>query len=116
MRSQAEVERDLAATVALRPTPATASPSAGPTPTGTVPPATNANRETFKITGGTVVADCAGGLVSIASWSAADGFAVRDIDRGPDDEAEIKFEGSGGKSEIKLECQGGHPVQAGHDD
>ena len=119
VRSQAEVESDLAAAIALRsPTPAPASPtpSADPTPSRTAPPATTTSRKTFKITGGTVVAECAGGLVSIVTWWAADGFAMRDIDDGPDDEAEIKFEGSGGKSEIKLACQAGHPVRAGHDD
>jgi hypothetical protein len=119
VRSQAEVERDLAAAVARRsPTPAPVSPtpSTGPTPSGTASPAPEANRKSFRITGGTVVAVCEGGLVSIVSWWAADGFAMRDLDPGPDDEAEIRFEGSRGRSEIKLGCQAGHPVQTGHDD
>ncbi|MEV4538862.1 septum formation initiator [Asanoa sp. NPDC049518] len=108
VRSQAEVARDLAAAPSSSPTRAGTEPAS--TPTG------DFRRETFRLQGGTVVAHCENGLVKIDTWSAAQGFALRDLDEGPDDEAEAKFEGDGVQSEIKLECRSGQPVRKGHDD
>ncbi|GIF64883.1 hypothetical protein Ais01nite_29180 [Asanoa ishikariensis] len=111
VRSQNEVARDLAARSA---TPARTAPSHS---TGSATtPTSDARPKTFQIEGGTVVARCENGLVKIETWSAAQGFALRDLDEGPDDEAEAKFEGSGVQSEIKLECRAGQPVRKGHDD
>ncbi|WP_089253691.1 hypothetical protein [Asanoa hainanensis] len=113
VRSQAEVARDLAAAADRSPAPTIAPPAS---PTESTTPPSDVQRKTFQIAGGTVVARCENGLVSIETWSAAQGFALRDLDEGPDDEAEAKFEGAGGRSEIKLECRAGQPVRKGHDD
>ncbi|GIF70640.1 hypothetical protein Asi02nite_01580 [Asanoa siamensis] len=112
VRSQADVARDLAAatdgTAAPTPKPTTAAATATATPSGA--------RETFSNRGGSVVAACRGDLVTLETWSPAQGYAVRDLEKGPDDDAEVEFEGSGGRFEIKVECRSGQPVQVGHDD
>ncbi|GIF51024.1 hypothetical protein DFJ67_2838 [Asanoa ferruginea] len=111
VRSQTDVARDLAA-AKERPVPPTAT-AASPTP----PPATpDAKRKPFGSPGGTVTATCEDGLVRIVYISPAQGYAVDDQDRGPDKEAEVKFRGPAGRSEIKLRCDGDLPVRMGHDD
>jgi hypothetical protein len=109
VRSQAEVARELAA--------ATGAPTTRPTATGPTPtPADDARRGTFAVRGGSAVARCAGDLVTLESWSPAQDYRVVDVDQGPDDDAEVKFQGPGGHFEIKVECHGGRPVQVGDDD
>ncbi|MEV0719664.1 septum formation initiator [Asanoa sp. NPDC050611] len=116
VRSQADVARDLAA-ASSRPTtrPTTAAPTATGTPTAS--PHQDGQMRTFSISGGLVTARCTGDQASIVTWRPADGYTLRDSDVGPDDEAEVKFESTGGDhSEIKIRCQGGQPVRVGHDD
>ncbi|MDG4822660.1 septum formation initiator [Asanoa sp. WMMD1127] len=109
VRSEAEVARDLAAA---------ATPAATPSPSrpATTPPSGDTRSRSFSNPGGSVVASCRGRLATIDTWSPAQGYSVRDLDEGPDDDAEVKFEGAGGRFEIKIECRGGTPVEAGHDD
>ncbi|GAA1887296.1 septum formation initiator [Asanoa iriomotensis] len=113
VRSQADVARDLAAAASGTPAPATATPG----PTTSPRPTAGGQLRTFNIAGGLVTARCDGGLASIVTWRAADGYRVRDRDDGPDDEVEVKFERTGGDhSEIKIRCEGDQPVRVGHDD
>ena len=109
VRSQADVARELAAAT-RRPSP---SPSAAaPTPS----PPTTGQTETFGVRGGTVRATCADGLVRVVYYAPAPGFSVDDHDSGPDREAEVKFRGPAGRSEIKIQCEGDQPVRVGDDD
>jgi hypothetical protein len=103
-RSPDEVARALAASTspgADGPTPSTGSTGAGP---GT------GMRELLSTPGGTVVAECAGRTVWLASWTPAQGYRVGDVERGPDDDAEVTFHGSGERIEVEIECPAGRPV------
>ncbi|MFI9639128.1 septum formation initiator [Micromonospora sp. NPDC051925] len=118
VRSQAEVERALAAP---GPTPTTASPSsptssapssgaAGPVSPSSVPATAAGLRRSFSTSGGTAVAECVGADVRLVSWAPAQGYRVKDVDRGPDDDAEVTFAGPAGEFEVKVGCIGGEPV------
>ncbi|MER5185499.1 hypothetical protein ABT009_45775 [Streptomyces sp. NPDC002896] len=107
-----QVERQLAS--------ATASPSAeqstgSPTPTPTAAPTTQAPsttavKKTLSTPGGTAIAECNGSTVRLLSWAPAQGFGVKRADRGPDEHAEVIFEGAGGKVEMRVRCTGGQPT------
>ncbi|GAA3775997.1 hypothetical protein GCM10022225_74960 [Plantactinospora mayteni] len=123
LRSPDEVARALAAAT---PPPATsgAVPPGGPTPTpGTanaaptssaVPPGspagTDDSRRLVSTPGGTVLAECAGRQVWLTAWTPAQGYRVGEVERGPDDDAEVTFHGSGGRIEVEVECVAGKPV------
>ncbi|WP_431920080.1 septum formation initiator [Micromonospora wenchangensis] len=109
VRSQAEVERALAAPV---PTPAMPSgPAASASSSPTVgPSATPGQRRSFSTPGGTAVAECVGSEVRLVSWAPAQGYRVKDVDRGPDDDAEVTFTGPAGEFEVNVGCIGGEPV------
>ncbi|MET7876124.1 septum formation initiator [Micromonospora profundi] len=109
VRSEAEIERALASP---EPTPS------GTTAAGTASAAPTASpgfRRGFAIEGGTAVAECAADGVRLVSWAPAQGFRVRDVDRGPDDDVEVTFEGPGGEHELKVRCIGSEPVAVADD-
>ncbi|MEU1887529.1 septum formation initiator [Micromonospora rifamycinica] len=108
VRSQAEVERALADP---EPTPVTAGPglSASSSPPAG-PPASPGLRRSFSTVGGTAVAECVGADVRLVSWAPAQDYRVKDVDRGPDDDAEVTFAGPAGEFEVKVGCIGGEPV------
>ncbi|MFY1622087.1 septum formation initiator [Micromonospora sp. WMMD723] len=109
VRSQAEVERALAAP---EPTPAAPSaPAASASSSPTVgPAATPGQRRSFSTPGGTAVAECVGSEVRLVSWAPAQDYRVKDVDRGPDDDAEVTFAGPAGEFEVNVGCIGGEPV------
>ncbi|MER7165563.1 septum formation initiator [Micromonospora sp. NPDC000207] len=91
-----------------------APPSAtAPAPTATTP---SAPRRVFAVAGGSVVAECRGTEARLVSWTPAQGYRTTDVDRGPDDDVDVTFEGPGGEYELKVECQGGIPVAVPDDD
>jgi hypothetical protein len=102
--SQAEVGRALASPTAT----ATAGPAPStPGPTAVTSPGT---RKSFSTRGGSVVAECAAGLVTLAAYSPAQGYQVTDADHGPDDDAEVKFRGPAGEVELHIRCVDGVPT------
>ncbi|MGW3807802.1 septum formation initiator [Micromonospora sp. NPDC005113] len=111
IRSEADIERALAS-----PEPAPAGTTgASPTTASAAPTASSGVRRGFATAGGTAVAECGADGVRLVSWAPAQGYRVRDVDRGPDDDVEVKFEGSAGEYELKVRCIGSEPV-AGADD
>jgi len=109
--TQEEIAEALASPVpstSLSPTP-TASPS-GPEPTRTRPAPT-----TLRPGGSVITAHCEGGLVRIDGVAAPDGYQTVEYDKGPTDEAEVKFDrGSGkghgnGRIEVQITCVDGTP-------
>ncbi|QDY09299.1 septum formation initiator [Micromonospora sp. HM134] len=106
VRSQAEVERALAAP---EPTPSAPAASAPSSPTAG-PATTPGLRRSFSTPGGTAVAECVGSEVRLVSWAPAQGYRVKDVDRGPDDDAEVTFAGPAGEFEVNVGCIGGEPV------
>ncbi|MEV4628410.1 septum formation initiator [Micromonospora sp. NPDC049523] len=113
-----ELARDLAAAPAAPSspvqlptgTPSAGSPSSGP-PSNVTPTASggSAARTPISTPGGTVVARCDGRTVSLVSWTPAQGYAVKQVDPGPDDRAEVTFEGRAGRVEVRVSCPDGRP-------
>ncbi|WP_405431781.1 septum formation initiator [Micromonospora sp. NBC_00617] len=121
IRSEAEIERALASEPAPAPTDTTGN---GPTAPGTAPPGTATAsaaspgpgvRRSFATGGGTAVAECGARGVRLVSWAPAQGYRVHEVDRGPDDDVEVTFEGSAGRHELKVRCIGGEPVAVADD-
>lgn len=112
VRSEAEIERALAAPEATSAAPTAVAPagtaSAAPSPDAGV-------RRSFATDGGTAVAECGPAGVRLVSWAPAQGYRVRDVDRGPDDDVEVTFEGSAGRHELKVRCIGAEPVAVADD-
>lgn len=100
--SQERIARELASA----PAPASPAPTTA-APTQTVP---QGSRRALSTPGGVVVAECFGGSVTLVSLTPAQGYQVDDLDRGPDTEAEVTFEGAGGEVEVKVRCEAGQPV------
>ncbi|MEV4655948.1 septum formation initiator [Micromonospora sp. NPDC049301] len=118
VRSEAEIERALAspepALASPEPEPAgttSATPSAGPA----APTASSGVRRVFATEGGTAVAECGAAGVRLVSWAPAQGYRVHDVDRGPDDDVEVRFKGSAGEYELKVRCMGSEPVSVADD-
>ncbi|MET8257827.1 septum formation initiator [Micromonospora sp. NPDC005205] len=117
VRSEADIERALAS-----PEPV---PTAGPGTTGTAlappgttsaaPSASSGARRGFATDGGTAVAECGVGGVRLVSWAPAQGYRVRDVDRGPDDDVEVTFQGANREYELKVRCIGSEPVSVADD-
>lgn len=59
--------------------------------------------------GGTVVSRCADGLATLVSWSPAQGFAVDQVDPGPTDHADVRFEGGETRVDVDVRCNGDTP-------
>ncbi|MET8118293.1 septum formation initiator [Micromonospora sp. NPDC005189] len=124
VRSEAEIERALASpepvptgttgTASAGPG-ATGTASAGPGTTGVAPSASSGVRRGFATDGGTAVAECSADGVRLVSWAPAQGYRVHDVDRGPDDDVEVTFEGSTHKYELKVRCIGSEPVAVADD-
>ncbi|RQX01693.1 septum formation initiator [Micromonospora inaquosa] len=114
VRSAAEIERALAS-----PEPApTGTTGVAPTGPGTANPAPNASsgaRRGFATDGGTAVAECGPDGVRLVSWAPAQGYRVRDVDRGPDDDVEVTFQGANREYELKVRCIGSEPVAVADD-
>jgi hypothetical protein len=115
VRSQGEISRALAAPEPTDPGAATgpavtATPDPGTTPAPTGAPASPGVRRGFATTGGTAVAECGPAGVRLVSWAPAQGYRVRDVDRGPDEHVEVRFIGAAGEGELKLRCVAGQPV------
>ncbi|MET7803425.1 septum formation initiator [Micromonospora chersina] len=117
VRGEREVARALASPAPVTTTPGP-EPTAGAIPTATAasrPPAAGGGRRGFVTGGGTAVAECGPAGVRLVSWSPAQGYRVKDYDRGPDDHVEVRFVGPEGEHELRLRCRGGEPVAAPHD-
>ncbi|RAN94496.1 Non-specific serine/threonine protein kinase [Micromonospora saelicesensis] len=132
VRSEAEIERALAAPepapttstasaapgttgTASAPPGTTGTASAAPGTTGPAPSASSGARRGFATDGGTAVAECGVGGVRLVSWAPAQGYRVRDVDRGPDDDVEVTFQGATREYELKVRCIGAEPVAVADD-
>ncbi|MFF0306391.1 hypothetical protein ACFYSC_03130 [Streptosporangium sp. NPDC004379] len=110
--SAAPAASPTAGPTALSPTalsPTTGGPTtAGPADAGTPPtPAAGASPGRSRLiatAGGNVIARCDGGLVTLRSWSPAQGFHVDKVDRGPDRRARVEFESESGEVKVEVRC------------
>ncbi len=60
--------------------------------------------------GGSVVAACTSGRVTLRSWSPAVGYRVDEVNRGPATEVEVKFVSSSSEVQLKVRCVSGVPT------
>ena len=94
--------------------PAGSSQQPVPSTSGPNPSATPSSAPTTALLsspGGSVVARCTGRTVYLVSWTPAQGFHVKGVQRGPAEEAEIEFESDHQSSSVTVHCQNGVPVQ-----
>ncbi len=77
--------------------PPMTSPSSAPAPRGLTVP------------GGSIVATCAGNLITLNSWSPAPGFHTDDVSRGPATTASVKFESDQAENRVAVTCRDGEP-------
>jgi hypothetical protein len=67
--------------------------------------------------GGTVTARCAGGRVTLLSWTPAQGFRADDPVRGPAKAASLKFESNTREYRVTVTCDGREPkISTSRDD
>ena len=95
--SEAEVASALASPAARSTTPAPTSAAATPGPS------VGAARS-LTSPGGTVTARCSGGLAKLVSWAPAQGYAVGEVDAGPDDSPKVRFERGERRVEVRVRC------------
>ncbi|RQX13135.1 septum formation initiator [Micromonospora ureilytica] len=114
VRSEAEIERALASPEPPS-TGTTGAAPPGPGATSPTPSASSGARRGFATDGGTAVAECGAGGVRLVSWAPAQGYRVRDVDRGPDDDVEVTFQGAAREYELKVRCIGSEPVAVADD-
>lgn len=96
----------------------TAKPSSSPTgSTSPQPQATESTGPALKTVvrtvasrGGSAVAACTSGLVTLRSWSPAVGYRVDEVRRGPSSEVEIKFVSSANEVTLRVRCNVGVPT------
>ncbi|MEU7923768.1 septum formation initiator [Micromonospora sp. NPDC049107] len=114
VRSEAEIERALAAPEP-GPSGTVGTAPGGPSTASAAPSASAGVRRSFATGGGTAVAECGPDGVRLVSWAPAQGYRVHEVDRGPDDDVEVTFEGSAGRHELKVRCIGTEPVAVADD-
>ena len=83
------------------------SPRPSPTPTATSRPA--AVVRTLASRGGSVVAACRSGQVTLRSWSPAVGYRVDEVDAGPGREVEVRFVSNSTEVKMQVRCVSGVP-------
>jgi hypothetical protein len=92
--------------------PSTGSPRPGSTPPGSTPPGSNTaatGQRRLNSAGGYVIAQCQGDQAYLVLWSPAPGYGVHDVDRGPRDDARVRFESDRHEVEMRVTCAGGVP-------
>ncbi|MFY1686786.1 septum formation initiator [Plantactinospora sp. WMMB782] len=97
-------------TTSSSPAPSGGPVGVSPAPSGGPPTVADGSRRLVVTPGGTVLAECTGQRVWLASWTPAQGYRTGEVERGPDDDAEVTFHGSGGRIEVEVECAAGRPV------
>lgn len=93
-------------------TPEPAGPTPAPTVTTTATPAAEPGKSRLITTvGGKVIARCENGLVTLRSWSPAQGFQADDVERGPAQRARVEFETEEDEVKVEVHCAAdGSPV------
>jgi hypothetical protein len=108
--SQAAVQRELAQQVPASPTlpspaPTTSRPGHAPSPSSSRPPA----QSVFHAAGGTILASCSAGQVTLTHLIPAQGYQTDSDSRGPASSAWVKFQNGGTEQTVTVTCAGDHP-------
>jgi hypothetical protein len=90
-------------------------PSASPAPSTSAEPVTGRSG-VIDTAGGSVIARCEDGLVTLRAWSPAQGFHVDKVERGPADRARVEFKSDETDAKVEVRCSAdGSPVHRIHD-
>ncbi len=93
---------------------ASATRSSPPSPTAratrSATPTTSTVRAAFSSPGGSVVAECRGDSAYLVSWSPSGGYVVDEVERGPAEDAKVRFANGEQRVTIEIRCSGGRPV------
>jgi hypothetical protein len=73
-------------------------------------PSSNSGGSLVDSPGGTVMVSCQSGLAYLQYWSPNAGYQADDVIRGPAPQASIGFEQLNSEFEIRVTCNGSHPV------
>lgn len=114
--SEAEVEARLAASSADS---ATAPPTPGPASPSVSSPGAAGIVRALTTPGGTIVAVCEAGLVTLRSWTPTTGFEADHVQRGPAAVASLRFKARSGGGDVRAQitCAGNEPhLTVGGDD
>lgn len=119
-----DLQRQLSATPSPQPaadesadpgglSPAPTTRSVRPPATSPASPAPQPTARVLTSRGGTVLASCTGDVVTLRSWSPAQGFRVDDVHRGPGPVASIEFvryaDHRRDEVHVTVVCTDGHP-------
>ena len=89
-----------------------AAPADSSAPASSAPPAPPPSEGGTEVTptdGGTVVSRCLSGLATLESVTPAQGFAVENLERGPDESVGVRFESERTRVDIEVTCAGDEP-------
>ena len=108
--TQADVQQELAQQVPASPTlpsPAltTSRPGHALSPSSSRPPA----QSVFHAAGGTILASCSAGQVTLTHLIPAQGYQTDSDSRGPASSAWVKFQNGGTEQTVTVTCAGDHP-------
>jgi hypothetical protein len=118
--SQDDVDRALAA-VTVSPEPDTASSPAStgtsaPSPSTDPPEPAGSDPTVVSSAGGRVIVRCTGPEAEILSWTPAQGFRTKKVERGPAPEVQVEFESDDRDVKVELRCEDGRPTAEIDDD
>ncbi|MET8333205.1 hypothetical protein [Streptosporangium canum] len=112
--SAAEIDEALAAAtpaITAHPSPDATHPTAATHPASAASAGPSERSGLISTEGGTAIARCEKGLVTLRAWSPAQGFQTKDVDRGPDRRVRVKFESEETEVKIEVWCSpSGFPV------
>ncbi|MFD9702415.1 hypothetical protein [Lentzea sp. NPDC059081] len=124
-QTQALTQDEVAKALAAVGQPATSTRPSTTQPTSTQPstpqsPPSSAVRGAprgLTVPGGSIVAECTNGLVTLTTWTPDPGYRSHDVNQGPAAQAFVKFKADRAKleSRVTITCLGGEP-QAQVDD
>ncbi|MDT5025645.1 MAG: hypothetical protein QOE61_2071 [Micromonosporaceae bacterium] len=110
--SQADVQRELSAAGPTGSPPALSSgqpsPDASRTP-ATAPP--TSGTRVVPTVGGTIVAQCSGGQVTLVSWIPAQGYRTDGVTPGPANSTWVKFKAGRSELLVTVTCVGDQPKE-----
>lgn len=106
-----EVRAALASASMSATAPGSTAPSVSAVPSSAVPTPVVPEFVVLTTAGGTVVASCSGGQVTLRSWSPAQGYSIDEADPGPAATAKVEFEPEEGEElEARVGCSGDRPI------
>jgi len=112
---QQDVAKALAASSPSAAAPAPPLSSLAPSPSPSAAPSSDISpiERGFSSAGGSMIAGCRAGRPYLRSWAPSPGYSVTQRET-ESEHVDVRFEGSAGRSEIRVACDGNTPVEQDH--